>query len=322
MLKEQILKYSRQNNIATLSAWFSRQLDYLISKRTYLEIDELLDIGQNITNELVQYRKKFSIDNAVIGMSGGVDSALTAALFKAADWNVLGVTLPIYQKPEETARGIEACQALGIEHWNLDLTAQYETLLSHVRLYDKTIDQEQNYIRRGNLRVRSRMITLYNIASMKKGLVASTDNFSELAAGFWTLHGDVGDLAPIQSLLKSWEVPKLAEIFGVPESTVFATPTDGLGISQGDEDQFGFSYLEFDIILMLLYQNKCNFTNRSEILHWLNAAPEDNDKINKILDRIKFSSFKRKNPYNIKHPVHDDRYQGLESIDQCLWHNK
>jgi nicotinamide-nucleotide amidase len=154
---------------------------------------------------------------------------------------------------------------------------------------------------------------------MERGLVASTDNFSELAAGFWTLHGDVGDLAPIQSLIKSWEVPKLAEVYGVPTSTVFATPTDGLGFSNSDEDQFGFSYLEFDIVLLKLCQT--SVTGRKEMLEYLNVPDSDADKVNRILDRIKGSTFKRSNPYNLSHPLQTNRYSGLTNIDTGLWHS-
>ena len=106
--------------------------------------------------------------------------------------------------------------------------------------------------RQGNIRARLRMITLYNLAHKVAGCVGSTDNFSELAAGFWTLHGDVGDIAPIQSLNKSWEVPMLAKMLDVPQATVEAVPTDGLGISNSDADQLGMSYLEFDIALFEL----------------------------------------------------------------------
>jgi nicotinamide-nucleotide amidase len=239
-------------------------------------------------------------------------------LFKAAGWRVIGVTMPIHQNPEETQRGLEACKVLNLSNIHVDLTQQYEDLLASVRDYDLTIDKPDNAIRRGNLRVRSRMMTVYNIASMEKGLVGSTDNFSELAAGFWTLHGDVGDLAPIQSLLKSWEVPKLAEIYGVPASTVFAKPTDGLGISDGDEAQFGFSYLEFDIVLMKLCQLTTD-TNRKEFLTSLVVPDMDLPKVNRILDRIKGSTFKRSNPYNLEHPLQDNRYGGLRAVDLGLW---
>jgi nicotinamide-nucleotide amidase len=162
------------------------------------------------------------------------------------------------------------------------------------------------------------MMTVYNEASARKGLVGSTDNFSELAAGFWTLHGDVGDVAPIQSLSKSWEVPKLAEVYKVPASTVFAKPTDGLGISDGDEAQFGFSYLEFDIVLLKLCR-LIGSPTRQKMIEYLELPDSDLPVVNKILDRIKGSTFKRQNPYNLEHPLQQDRYAGLRTLDRNLW---
>lgn len=316
-LKQEILKYSRQETMRPLSNWFDNSINQLIDREIYPDVNALEDIGRKIVSGLISYAKKFNVYNAVIGMSGGVDSALTAALFKQAGWHVTGITLPIHQNPEETDRGFEACKALGIKHKHIDLTKNYETLLKSIKLHDPAIGDSTQALRRGNLRVRLRMMTLYNEASAVKGLVASTDNFSELAAGFWTLHGDVGDVAPIQSLLKSWEVPKLAEIYGVPESTVFANPTDGLGISNGDEDQFGFSYLEFDTVLMQLCDE--SFSTREDMLNYLDVPTSDLEKVNKILNRIKGSTFKRNNPYNLQHPLQNHRYVGLRNIDSSLW---
>lgn len=316
-LKQEILRYSRQENIGPLSNWFDSALDELIDQGVYPDLNVLEDTGQKLVAGLKDYSKKYKISTVVLGMSGGVDSALTAALFKRAGYRVIGVTMPIHQNPEETDRGVEACKTLKLEHIHVDLTKTYDDLKKAVKGYDKKIDDEANALRRGNLRVRLRMLTVYNIAGAEKGFVGSTDNFSELAAGFWTLHGDVGDVAPIQSLLKSWEVPKLAEIYGVPEATVFATPTDGLGISNGDEDQFGFSYLEFDTVLMKLCQQPLD--NRQAMLDYLAVPDSDLAKVNLILDRIKGSTFKRSNPYNLTHPQQTHRYSGLAAVDSALW---
>ena len=324
-LKQQILQYSRQDKLEPLTPWFDYQLDTLIESGIYSTEEQLQETGTALVQGLKDYSIKYNIKNVVIGMSGGVDSALTAALFKRAGWTVFGVTMPIHQNPEETARGIEACEALGIHHTQVDLSNTYDDLLRDVYQYDPTIMDPEQTLRRGNLRVRLRMITLYNLAGLHKGLVASTDNFSELAAGFWTLHGDVGDLGPIQSLSKSWEVPKLAEMYGVPTSTVFATPTDGLGISASDEHQFGFSYLEFDIAL-LTFMNKwaenpnIDYLDLGKVLHLLTIdSPDTQQRLEKIMKRVRMSTFKRSNPFNLPHPTQNQRYSGLTTLDTALW---
>jgi NAD+ synthase len=321
MLKNQILKYSRQSTMTPLAPWFNQALDKLIYKNIYVEEETLRVFQQRLIKGLSDYRDRYQIDKVALGMSGGVDSALTAALFKQAGWQVLGVTMPIHQNPEETARGVEACQALGIEHRHVDLTEDFDRLYNSFLARDDSLSNSA--LRSGNLRVRLRMMTIYNEASRIGGLVGSTDNFSELAAGFWTLHGDVGDLAPIQSLSKSWEVPKLAEMSGVPESTVFARPTDGLGISNGDEDQFGFSYLEFDIVLLSLVSavTRHEIRRLDQLMPMLEINPADTEtvqRVTKILNRIKSSTFKRANPFNLPHPLDSGRYQGLASLDQAL----
>lgn len=250
-LREQILDLSRQSKIGELSPWFSDSLDWLISIRTFLPEEEVAHTGQVLVQQLKEYREQTGREVVVLGMSGGVDSALTAALFKQAGFRVLGYTLPIHQDPAETARGKEACEALGIECTNIDLSDLYDLTIKAEGQYDSLLldaHDKATKIRRGNIRARLRMITLYNQAQLNHGFVASTDNFSELAAGFWTLHGDVGDVSPIQSLYKSWEVPLLSKLVGVPESTYRATPTDGLGIDAGDEAQLGATYLEWDIM--------------------------------------------------------------------------
>ena len=160
------------------------------------------------------------------------------------------------------------------------------------------------------------MMTLYNLAHKLGGCVASTDNFSELAAGFWTLHGDVGDIAPIQSLSKSWEVPMIARLMGVPETTVKALPTDGLGISNSDADQLGMQYLEFDIFLFE-FMSLPRLTPKA-VEAYINKI-KDTDVKNKAqlaYDRIRNTAYKRNNPLNLSHPVFKDRFEKLEKLDR------
>ena len=307
MNRDKILEYNRQPK---LSDWFSTQLDVLIQQGVYH--DNITELGNSLIGSLSDYRKTWEVENIFLGMSGGIDSALTAALFKEAGWNVTGLTLPIHQNTEETDRGIEACESLGINHLQVDLTQAFESYLQHAteeadtELHGRDFYDDKNArIRGGNIRARLRMITLYNQASLHKGIVGSTDNFSELAAGFWTLHGDVGDVAPIQSLTKSWEVPALSDELGVPESIISAVPTDGLGVANGDEDQFGFSYLEFDIAMFSLF-------NDFDIA---DLEAEDMSIINNVKQRIGSTIYKRFNPLNLDHPLDQNRYTDLEQLD-------
>lgn len=317
-LKNVILEYNRKPQ---LSPAFDKLLDGYIKDGKYMSIEKLQVLRNDIIQQLVSYANTYKISNVCVGISGGIDSALTASLFRDAGYHVIGVTMPINQIEEETDRGIETCQALGIDHRHIDLTEAYEQVIKQefkldAGLINKSVDSR---IRKGNIRARLRMITLYNLAGASQGFVASTDNFSELAAGFWTLHGDVGDVSPIQSLSKSWEVPALAEMQGVPDSVVFAVPTDGLGVSSSDEDQFGFSYLEFDLALFKILENVdgVEFENVvSDIVGFKDA--KDKLIVDRVVDRIKGTTYKRFNPYNLKHTFEKDRYDLLEKLDNQL----
>ncbi len=310
-IQENIQRYNRD---PSLSPWFQERLTDLISYGVYH--NNIADLSRSVISELAKYKIKYGIDTIVLGMSGGIDSAVTAALFKNAGWNVTGVVMPIHQNPDETARGEEACEALGINLQKIDLTSAYDNLVEFYQDTDVDFNKElvddnmkEQNIRKGNIRARLRMITLYNLASASNGFVGSTDNFSELAAGFWTLHGDVGDVAPIQSLWKSWEVPALAEINGVPQATISAVPTDGLGVSTSDEDQFGFSYLEFDIALFSLMRGGVDMELLNE---------QDKAIVQAVADRVRSTTYKRANPFNLVHPFDSPRYEDLEQLDIYL----
>jgi NAD+ synthetase len=296
MIKQEILKLNRNPE---LSPWFQDQLEQQIAFGLYH--NDIATLKSRLVSGLSKYKMQYGIDEIVVGISGGIDSAVTAALFKQAGWNVTGVLMPIHQNPEETARGKELCEALGIDSLEKDLTEVFDFVSAKITDDDK--------IRQGNIRARLRMITLYDLASAKGGCVASTDNFSELAAGFWTLHGDVGDVSPIQALSKSWEVPALAEALGVPQSIVEAVPTDGLGIANGDEDQFGFSYLEFDLALFKLMRGGIDLDTLTE---------EDKKIVQAVADRVRSTTYKRANPFNLTHPLDASRYEDLEQLDIYL----
>ncbi len=343
-LKNQILEMSRQNTIGELSPWFDAKLDEfiegdntLLPNPIFLSEDKLLELKASIIADLEKYSKQTGVNSVVLGMSGGVDSALTAALFKQAGWLVIGVTMPIHQNVEETERGIEACAALNVAHVNIDLSHDFDRMVQTMELVDVDLahDTKASRIRRGNIRARLRMITLYNLASTSGGLVASTDNLSELAAGFWTLHGDVGDLSPIQSLLKSWEVPMLARLTGVPEEVWKAKPTDGLGIADGDEAQFGMSYLEMDLMLMSVLRTNADWVFYDEAVAsggitltkiadhlGIDKDSRAQEVFTSLTDRMGTTWFKRISPVNIQHSFDHTRYCSLEHFDIELFRPK
>lgn len=284
---------------------FTGELDPALGSILEAMVDEAAPISvihDTIVSELVQYRENSGIDTVVIGLSGGVDSAVTAKLFQHARWNVLPYTLPIDQRVEETTRAKVTATLLGRVLPEIDLTDEY------VALRDKLSKTGPlTAIQLGNIRARLRMTTLYNEAARHGGIVASTDNFSELAAGFWTLHGDVGDIAPLQYLNKSWEVPLLAKYIGFPESIWRATPTDGLGISNSDEDQLGCSYLEWDIGVSELIAASME-----------GGEPIDHPLIRDvILPRVRRTAFKRRQQNVFGQSVIGDRL-GLSLVD-VLW---
>ena len=325
MLYSEILDLSRQTGSLERSPWFTQRLKDQVDEGLFLSAAQLREVRERLVQQLSAYRREAGVGTAVLGMSGGVDSALTAGLFKEAGWQVIGFTLPIHQQPEETERGVEACLALGIGHQHLDLSPQYDGLTAAIGAVDPTLpvsDEGPARTRRGNLRARLRMMTLYDQAHRFGGVVASTDNFSELGAGFWTLHGDVGDLAPLQGLIKSWEIPWLAREVGVPETTWRANPTDGLGIGAGDEAQIGATYLEWDITLFAL--NKALAQDPGLKIQQLAAVlgmegdPHAQAVLHTVLQRLQATWHKRVNPVRLNHPL-SDRFALLDRIDERLF---
>ena len=125
-IKNIILEYNRKPQ---LSSAFDKLLDSYIKSGKYMSIEKLQVLRNDIVQNLVEYANKYQISNVCVGMSGGIDSALTASLFRDAGYHVIGVTMPINQVEEETDRGVEACQALGIDHRHIDLTDAYEHLV-------------------------------------------------------------------------------------------------------------------------------------------------------------------------------------------------
>jgi NAD+ synthase len=202
----------------------------------------------HIVNWLKDYQQKSNTKGFVVGISGGIDSALTSTLCAKTGAKVVCVNMPIHQFKNEFDRSEEHINWLQetfgdtIIKEKVELTESFETLKAALPEYTYT------HLNLANVRARLRMTTLYALAGSEGMLVAGTGNkVEDFGIGFFTKYGDGGvDLSPIADLTKT-EVYALAEELGVPQSIQNAAPTDGLWEDgRTDEDQIGASYPELE----------------------------------------------------------------------------
>ena len=200
-------------------------------------------LKDQISDWLRLYLDNNKLDSFVIGISGGIDSAVTSALCARTSKKTFAITMPIHQNPLETDRGKNHINWLQNKYQNvtemhIDLTNTYKTLISSV---DK---KYQSKLSLANTRARIRMSTLYMIAGSLRGIVVGTGNkVEDFGVGFFTKYGDGGvDISPIADLMKS-EVYDLGRNLGIIDEIIKAKPTDGLwDDGRTDEDQLGVSY--------------------------------------------------------------------------------
>lgn len=185
---------------------------------------------------------------AVVGISGGVDSAAVAALcLRAFPETTLGVVIPCYNDPRDIEDAESVCAALGLPYTTVVLDPVLDALTSALRDAGQPADHPMAL---ANLRPRLRMATLYYFANRLNRLVVGTGNRSEAYVGYFTKHGDGGvDLQPIGGLVKS-EVRELATYLGVPQAIVDRTPSAGLWPGQTDEGEMGLTYSALDAYLL------------------------------------------------------------------------
>ncbi|WP_406684845.1 NAD(+) synthase [Seonamhaeicola sp. MEBiC1930] len=203
-----------------------------------------------IVNWLKDYATKAGVNGFVVGVSGGIDSAVTSTLCAKTGMKVLVVEMPIHQAKSHVSRAHEHIAQLknrfdNVSDTRADLTPVFEEFKTEVLLEG---DEAIVDMALANTRARLRMTTLYYYAGLYKLLVAGTGNkVEDFGVGFYTKYGDGGvDLSPIADLMKS-EVYRLGEQLQVPDSIMNAAPSDGLfGDTRSDEDQIGASYPELE----------------------------------------------------------------------------
>ncbi len=185
---------------------------------------------------------------AVVGISGGVDSATVAALcLRAFPETTLGVLMPLHSDPRDHDDAVAACEALKLPHTTVVLDGVHDAMLAALRASGHYAD---HHLALANLRPRLRMATLYYFANRLNRLVAGTGNRSEAYIGYFTKYGDGGvDVLPLGGLVKS-EVRELAAVLGVPSAIVERTPSAGLWPGQTDEGEMGLTYAVLDAYLL------------------------------------------------------------------------
>jgi len=216
------------------------------------------DAAKKITNFIKAYVKKSGTKGAVIGLSGGIDSAVTTYLAVKAlgRQNVLALIMPerSLTPPEDVLDATDVANILNIEFSVMDIS---ETLNSFIISIPEFVEDDR--MSAGNLKARIRMCTLYYYANMMNRIVIGTGNRTELLLGYFTKYGDGGvDIEPIGNLFKS-QVRKLAVYLDVPKHIIDKPPTAGLWPGQTDEKDLGLTYEEIDNVLVALLDQKESF---------------------------------------------------------------
>jgi NAD+ synthase len=199
------------------------------------------DIAQQIIMWLQAQLKETSTQGFVLGMSGGLDSSVCAALIRKATENCLGLILPIESDVKELDDAAAVAEQFNMRTEYLDLTMIYQNLTKLLPGTDR--------VSLGNIKARLRMVVLYYHANLKNYLVCGTGNKTEIMLGYFTKHGDGAcDILPIGDLYKG-EVRELARTLKIPRKIIDKVPSAGLWIDQTDEGEIGFTYEEMDAAL-------------------------------------------------------------------------
>lgn len=240
-------------------------------------------ISNYLTLFLENEVKKTGITKVVVGLSGGLDSAVVAVLaHKAFGDDLLCVKMPSHYSSQSSLDDAdELCKDFGLR----SITCSIEPMLHAYENMHEDLDN----LRKGNFSSRMRMATLFDISAREHALVLGTSNKSELMLGYGTLYGDLASaLNPIGDLYKS-EVFALAEYLGVSKSIINKPPSADLWSGQSDEADLGYSYAQLDEAMKLYVDER---VPREEIL----SRGIDKRMLDMIIDRIYKNHFKRKMP--------------------------
>ncbi len=228
--------------------------------------------------------RKTGLNKGILGMSGGLDSAVCAALAARAlgPENVVAMVLP-YGKASsaDTEDALEASRVLGIVHHVVDISPQIDSYFA--------ANPTDNRLLRGNKMARERMSVIYDYSVREKALPLGTSNKTELLIGYGTIYGDMASaINPIGDLYKT-QIRQMAAHLGVPEKIITKAPTAGLWPGQTDETEIGLKYEELDRMLYHLIDLRMSVDKAAE-------CGFDKAALTRVMRMVEGSEFKRKMP--------------------------
>lgn len=249
-----------------------------------IEVDLTIhtELAQRILTGFIKSEiTRMGFQRAVVGLSGGVDSALSCTLAALAlgPENVLAVCMPYRtSSPESLEHARLVIDQLGVQSLTVEITPMVEPLFERF--------PEMSATRRGNVMARQRMIILYDQSAAFNGLVIGTGNKTEILLGYTTLYGDSAcALNPIGDLYKT-QVRQMARALGVPQVIIEKPPTADLWKGQTDEGELGYTYAEVDKLLYLLVDQRYTPAECVE-------AGFDEGFVHSVVERVRRNQFKR-----------------------------
>ncbi len=227
---------------------------------------------------------RVGFSRAVIGLSGGIDSALSCALAAEAlgPENVLAVRMPYRTSSADSLEDAEkTATRFGVRMETIEITAMVEPMIQR--------DPQISNLRKGNLMARARMIVLYDQSEAFKGLVIGTSNKTEILLGYTTLWGDMASaINPIGDLYKT-QVRQLGRAMNLPQSVMEKAPSADLWEGQTDESELGFTYEEVDKLLYLLVDERYSVEDCM-------VAGYKKEFVDQVVERVRRSQYKRMMP--------------------------
>ena len=239
------------------------------------------NIKEQMTTFLKEEVRKTGLSKVVVGLSGGLDSAIVAVLCKEVfEDNLSVVLMPSHMSSDTSAEdAIELCEKFDISYETVEIAPMVKGYFDNV--------QDATSLRIGNLSARMRMSVLYDISARDNSLVIGTSNKSEILLGYGTIFGDIAcAINPIGNMYKSDEF-EFAKFLGVTQAIIDKKPSADLWEGQSDEEELGYSYKNMDDVLKLLIDEG---KTRTELI----SQGIDGELIDMLEYRIKANAFKCK----------------------------